>query len=190
VKRILAYSSVAQIGYMILGISFGSATGLTAATLHMFNHALMKGALFMAVGSMVYRIGSSRIEDLAGVGRRMPLTTAAFVAGGLSIIGIPLTVGFISKWYLVLGAIERGWWPVAGLVLATSLLAVVYIWRVVEVAYFRPAPEGRGTVGEAPLLLLIPTWVLILANFYFGIDATLTSEVARQAAESLLGGGS
>jgi multicomponent Na+:H+ antiporter subunit D len=190
VKRLLAYSSVAQIGYMILGISFGSVTGLTGATLHMFNHALMKGALFMALGSMVYRLESSRLEDLAGIGRRMPLTTAAFVLGGFSIIGVPLTVGFISKWYLVLAAIERGWWPVAFLVLVTSLIAVIYIWRVVEVAYFRPAPPGRERVEEAPLLLLVPTWVLVGANLYFGIDASFTAGIARRAAELLLGAGS
>jgi len=189
VKRMLAYSSVAQIGYMILGISFGSVTGLTAATAHMFNHALMKGALFMAVGCLVYRLGSSRLEDLAGAGRRMPLTMAAFTLGGLSIIGVPLTVGFISKWYLVLGALELGWWPVAAVVLVGSLMAVVYIWRVVEVAYFRPSPEGQSDERmEAPLGLLIPTWILVLANLYFGIDASLTSSAASTAAASLLGG--
>lgn len=190
VKRLLAYSSVAQIGYMILGISFGSATGLTGATLHMFNHALMKGALFMAVGCMVYQLGSSRIQELAGMGRRMPFTMAAFTIGGLSLIGVPFTVGFISKWYLVLAAFERGWWPVAGLVVLTSLVAVVYIWRVVEVIYFRPAAPGRVEVREAPLALLIPTWALVLANLYFGIDARLTSKAAIQAAAALLGGGS
>jgi len=189
-KRLLAYSSIAQIGYMILGISFGSSTGLTAAILHMFNHALMKGALFMAVGCLVYRLGSSRIQDLAGMGRRMPFTMAAFTLGGFSIIGIPLTVGFVSKWYLVLAALERGWWPVAFLVLITSLMAVVYIWRIVETAYFQRAPEGSPPLGEAPLLLLIPTWALVLANLYFGINATFTADVAGRAAAFLLGGGS
>lgn len=189
VKRMLAYSSVAQIGYMILGISFGTVTGLTAATLHMFNHALMKGALFMALGCVVYVVGSSRFRDLDGIGRRMPLTMAAFALSGLSIIGVPFTVGFISKWYLVLGALERGWWPVAGVVLLTSLMAVIYIWRVIEVAYFRPVPAGvSGERREAPLGLLIPTWILVLANLWFGIDSGLTTSVASAAAASLLGG--
>ncbi|MFQ5545191.1 MAG: monovalent cation/H+ antiporter subunit D family protein, partial [Acidiferrobacterales bacterium] len=107
-KRMLAYSSVGQIGYMILGISFASVTGLTAGILHLFNHALMKGALFLALGCVVYQLGSARLSDIAGLGRRMPWTFAAIVAGGLSIIGIPLTVGFISKWYLVLAALEDG----------------------------------------------------------------------------------
>ena len=188
VKRMLAYSSVAQIGYMILGIGLVSVTGLTAAISHLFNHALMKGTLFMALGCVSFRIGAVSLDRMAGVGRIMPWTMGAFVIGGLSLIGVPLTAGFVSKWYLILGALERGWWPVALLVPLTSLLAVVYVWRVVEVAYFQPAPEGRAT-GEAPLALLAPTWTLALANLYFGLDTSLNAGVARRAAETLLGVG-
>ena len=188
VKRMLAYSSVAQIGYIILGISFASVTGLTAATLHLFNHALMKGALFLALGCVMYRVGSVHIDALRGLGRRMPWTMAAFTAGGLSLIGVPLTVGFVSKWFLVLGALEQGMWPVAALVLVTSTMAVVYIWRVVEAVYFGDPSARAESATEAPLSLLVPTWALIAANLYFGIDATLTTSVAGQAARTLLGG--
>ncbi len=188
VKRMLAYSSVAQIGYMILGVSLASVTGLTATILHLFNHALMKGALFMAMGCVVLRLGAPTIEHMRGLGRTMPWTMAAFVVGGLSLIGVPLTVGFISKWYLVLAALERGWWPVAAMVLAGSLLAVVYVWRVVEAAYFHEPPADRGPVAEAPAAMLIPTWVLIAANVYFGIDTDLTVGVAGRAAAFLIGG--
>ncbi len=188
VKRLLAYSSLAQIGYMVLGISFASVLGLTAGILHLFNHALMKGALFMAIGCVMYRVGSVRIERMDGLGRAMPWTMAAFVAAGLSIIGVPLTVGFISKWYLVQAALERGMWPVAAVVLAGSLLALMYIWKVVEVAYFRDADPDAG-IREAPLSLLVPTWALVVANYYFGIDARATAGVATRAAEMLLGVG-
>ena len=187
VKRMLAYSSVAQIGDMILGISLASVTGLTGGILHLFNHALIKGSLFMAMGCVMYRVGSVEIDAMRGLGKKMPWTMAAFVAGGLSLIGVPLTVGFISKWYLILGALERGWWPVAALILAASLMAVVYIWRVVEVAYFQEGPGEDSSIVEAPLALLIPTWVLVFANFYFVIDATFTTEVAGAAARSLMG---
>jgi multicomponent Na+:H+ antiporter subunit D len=187
VKRLLAYSSVAQIGYMVLGISFASTLGLTAGILHLFNHALMKGSLFMAMGCVMYRIGSVRLETMSGLGRAMPWTMAAFVAGGLSLIGVPLTVGFVSKWYLVQAALEQGMWPVAAVVLLGSLLAVVYVWKVVEVAYFRRVSPG-GEIREAPLALLVPTWALVLANFWFGIDAGLTVDVATRAATALLGG--
>jgi multicomponent Na+:H+ antiporter subunit D len=187
VKRLLAYSSVAQIGYMVLGISFASVLGVSAGILHLFNHALIKGALFMALGCVMYRVGSVRLDSMAGLGRAMPWTMAAFVVGGLSLIGVPLTVGFVSKWYLVQAALEQGNWPVAAVVLMGSLLAVVYVWKVVEVAYFGEVSPGAG-IREAPLGLLVPTWALVLANLYFGIDASLTAGVATRAAEVLIGG--
>lgn len=188
VKRLLAYSSVAQVGYMILGAAMGNAAGLAGGIIHMFNHALMKGGLFMAMGCVFYVVGSVKLEDMAGLGKRMPLTAAAFVAGGFSLIGVPLTVGFISKWYLVQGAFEAGWWHVALLIMLSSLLAVIYVWRVVEIMYFRSAPVGHGKSEEAPMGLLIPMYVLIGASFWFGIDATFTGDVALRAADSLLGG--
>jgi multicomponent Na+:H+ antiporter subunit D len=171
---------------MVLGISLASVLGVTAGILHLFNHALMKGALFMTMGCVMYSVGSVRVDAFAGLGRKMPWTMAAFVAAGLSIIGVPLTVGFVSKWYLVQAALEQGLWPIAVVVLVGSLMAVMYIWKVVEVAYFHEAPEGRD-IREAPLSLLIPTWVMVAANFYFGIDANLTTGVATRAAEILLG---
>jgi len=186
-KRMLAYSSVAQIGYMVLGISFASLTGLTAGILHLFNHALMKGALFLALGAVFYQLGTVQLTQLRGLGRRMPWTMAAIVIGGLSLIGVPFTVGFISKWYLVLASLKSGWWPVAVLVLLGSLLAMVYIGRLVETAYFHAPPKDDPGVREAPLSLLLPIWTLVLANLYFGIDTSLTVGVARQAAALLLG---
>jgi multicomponent Na+:H+ antiporter subunit D len=186
VKRLLAFSSVAQIGYIVLGISFGSVLGVTAGIIHLFNHALMKGALFMAMGCVMYRIGSVRIEKMAGLGKVMPWTMAAFVGGGLSLIGVPLTVGFVSKWYLVQAALAEGLWMVAAVVMIGSLMALVYVWKVVEVAYFQH-PDPDHEIREAPLSLLVPTWVLVVASFWFGIDAGMTAEVATLAAETLLG---
>jgi len=190
VKRMLAYSSIAQIGFMVLGISFATTTGVGAAILHLFNHAIMKAALFLALGCVFYRLGSVNITDMRGLGREMPWTMTAFVIGGLSLVGVPLTVGFISKWYLVLGALEQGWWPVAAAVLLASLLTLVYIWRVVDAAWLRaPAAQRQQTVTEAPPGMLLPLWALILANLYFGVDTSLSAGVAMQAADWLLGGG-
>ncbi len=187
IKRMLAYSSIAQIGYMILGVSLASVTGLTAGILHLFNHALMKGGLFLAVGSVVYSTGAVNLDNFRGLGKSMPWTMAAIVTGGLSLIGVPLTVGFISKWYLVLAALEQGMWPVVAVVLFGSLLAIVYIWRIVETAWFQQADTNTATIREAPLQLLIPTWVLIGASVYFGINTDLTVGVATAAAKVLLG---
>jgi multicomponent Na+:H+ antiporter subunit D len=187
-KRMLAYSSVAQIGYIILGFSFASATGVTATLLHMLNHGLMKGALFLSMAAVMYRIGSTNLSQMAGLASRMPLTMAAFVIGGLSLIGVPLTVGFVSKWYLVSAALENGWWPVAALILLGSLLSVVYIWRAVEVLYFKPVNANTPDVKEAPASILIPMWILVIANLYFGIDTSLTVGVAEMAAADMFRG--
>jgi len=188
VKQLFAYSSIAQIGYMIVGFSVSSVAGLTATLLHLFNHALMKSALFLALGAVMYRIGSTQLSQFQGLGRQMPLTMAAIVVGGLSLIGVPLTVGFVSKWYLVVAMIENGWWPVAVLILLGSLLAVVYVWRIVEVAYFKPALASTKTIKEAPLAFLIPVWVLVIANIYFGIDTRFSVEVAHAASMNLFQG--
>jgi len=187
IKRMLAYSSVAQIGYIVLGLAMGTVAGLTAALLHMFNHGLMKGALFMALGAVAYRFGGTGIENMRGLARTMPLTFWAFVIGGLSLIGVPLTVGFISKWYLIVAAVELGWWPIVVVILAGSMLAVVYIGRVIEAGVFQaPADPTRR---EAPWGLLIPLWILVIANVWLGIDTRLTVDIAEAAAAQLMAGG-
>jgi multicomponent Na+:H+ antiporter subunit D len=188
VKRLLAYSSLSQIGYMILGLSLANVNGLAGGIVHIFNHAMMKGALFMAMGCIFYRVGSVQIDALAGLGRRMPFTMAGVVVGGLSLVGAPLTVGFVSKWYLIQGALDRGLWPVALVILVSGLLALVYVWRIVEAAYFRPSPDGASEIQEAPLSMLIPLGVLSVTCIVFGIDATATMDVAFAAARALIGG--
>jgi multicomponent Na+:H+ antiporter subunit D len=187
IKRMLAYSSVAQIGYMVLGLSLVSVSGLTGGLVHLFNHALMKCALFLVMAAVFLRTGSVRLEAMAGLGRRMPLTMAAFVVAGLSMIGVPLTVGFVSKWFLVVGALEAGLWPVAVLILLSSLLALVYIWRVVEVAYFQQPPDDAEEIEEAPVSMLVPIWILAGATLFFGIFTTLSAGTAAAAARQLLG---
>ncbi|MDX5361819.1 MAG: monovalent cation/H+ antiporter subunit D family protein [Alphaproteobacteria bacterium] len=188
-KRMLAYSSVAQLGYIVLGLSLSltSESGLTASLLHLFNHALMKGAAFLAVGAIFYRLGTVNLAGIAGLGRRMPWTFGVFIVAGLALIGVPGTAGFVSKWYLVGAAIEAGLWPIAALIVMSSLLAVLYIWRTIEAAFFRPLPEDAEDVREAPLSLLLPGIVLAAACIVFGIHAAPIVEVAQTAAEALLG---
>jgi multicomponent Na+:H+ antiporter subunit D len=189
VKRMFAYSSVAQIGYMLLGIGLASATGVGAAILHIFNHALMKGALFLALGAVAYRIGAVTLGDFAGLGKRMPWTMAAIAIGGLSLIGVPPTAGFVSKWYLVLGTLEQGLWPIAVLILIGSLLALVYVWRLIEAAYFGAVAADAPEVREAPASMLVPIWILVAANIYFGINTDISVGAAMQAATMLMGNG-
>ena len=188
VKRMLAYSSVAQIGYIMLGIALVSHTGLTGGISHLFNHALIKGCLFLAVGCMVYSTGITRIDQMAGIGRTMPLTMGAFVLAGLGLIGVPGTAGFVSKWFLIAGAAEQGlWWLIAVIVFA-SLLAVIYVGRIVEVAWFREPVTAAVAPRNPPPEMLIVTWALALATVYFGFDTNISAGVAGDAASILLAG--
>ncbi|MEM8698574.1 MAG: monovalent cation/H+ antiporter subunit D family protein [Pseudomonadota bacterium] len=188
VKRMLAYSSVSQVGYMILGISLISQTGLTGGIAHMFNHALIKGCLFLAIGCVVFSTGIRRIEQMQGLGRTMPLTMGAFVIAGLALIGVPGTAGFVSKWFLIQGAAEQGMWWLIAVTVISSLLAVFYIGRVVEVAYFRAPPLGADTPRAVPVEMVAVTWVFVLAILYFGLQTEISAGVPALAAEALLAG--
>jgi multicomponent Na+:H+ antiporter subunit D len=186
-KRLLAYSSVAQIGYITLGIGLATADGLTAAVVHLFNHGITKGALFMLAGGIALRAGGVGFERLSGLGRTMPVTCLGVTLAGLSLIGVPGTAGFISKWYLVLGAIEAGHLWLAAFVVLTSLIAVAYVWRFVEAAYLaEPAPGAAA--AEAPWPMLAAGWAMVAACVWFGFDTSFTVEGARRAAELMLGG--
>ena len=186
-KRMLAYSSIAQIGYILVGISLLSTTGLGGAIVHLFNHGITKAALFMGVGALVLRTGSSFYVKIEGMGKVMPFTSFAIVIAGLSLIGVPGTAGFISKWMLVQAAIEQGWWPIALAIVASSLLAVIYVWRVVEVLYMKQPADGY-TTKDAPLSMLAPLWIMALATIWFGFDTDLALTAARSAADGFLHG--
>ncbi|MCC7413694.1 MAG: monovalent cation/H+ antiporter subunit D family protein [Gammaproteobacteria bacterium] len=187
-KRMLAYSSIAQVGYIALGASLVSVSGLEAGVLHMFNHALAKGTLFLTVACLAMRFNRLRLEDLSGAARQMPWTMAAFVVAGLSLIGVPGTAGFISKWKLIVAALAEGSLGIAlvAVILVGSLLAVVYIWRVVEVVYFGDPAESSESIREAPVPMLVVTWTAVLANLYFGIYPSLPLTLAGQASTALL----
>jgi multicomponent Na+:H+ antiporter subunit D len=187
VKRMLAYSSVSQIGYITLGIGMANKAGLTGAIVHLVNHAMMKGALFLALGAVVFRIDSVKIDDLAGIGRRMPWTMTAFTIAGFGLVGTPGTVGFISKWYLVIGALDRSGWLLVFLIVASSLLSLVYVGRVTEVIWFRDTCPAAARASDPPPSMLVPTIILGAAVVYFGIDTTWTAGIAERAAVLMLG---
>ncbi len=188
IKRLLAYSSIGQIGYMLLGISIANEAGLTAGIVHMFNHALIKGGLFMAVACFALRLGSNRLDDYRGAGQTMPWTSLAWVIGGLGLIGVPLTAGFVSKWLLLTAAADTHNWTMAVLMLVSSLLAIVYVWRVVETLYFGEPSAAARQATEAPPLMLAATWTVILATLVFGVWTQYSVGLAAAAAAELLGG--
>jgi multicomponent Na+:H+ antiporter subunit D len=187
VKRLFAYSSVAQIGYITLGIGVDNQASLTGSIVHLLNHGVTKGAIFVLLGGIALRSAASSltVSSLAGLGRRMPLTAFGLVIAGLSLIGIPGTAGFITKWYLIVGAIDRGLWWLVAAILASSLIAAVYVWRVVEVAYLRPAPDG-APAREAPLGMLSAALAMVALCVYFGFDTSFSVGGAQDAAALLL----
>jgi multicomponent Na+:H+ antiporter subunit D len=190
VKRMLAWSSIGQLGYVLLGASMLSAAGLAAGIIHLFNHALIKATLFFAIACLGTRLARLELRDLSGIARQMPWTMAAFVAAGISLIGVPGTAGFISKWHLVSAALETGTPGIllVAAILTSSLLAVVYIGRVVEQGYFSaPVDAGARAHREAPIWMLLVTWLGVGGNVYFGVQPGVPLALARSAATTLLG---
>jgi multicomponent Na+:H+ antiporter subunit D len=155
----------------------------------LFNHGITKGALFLLAGGVSLRCGGTSFAAIAGLGQRMPLTSFGIVIAGLSLIGVPATAGFTTKWYLVVGALERGYWWLAALIVVSSLIAVAYVWRFVEAAYLQaPGPEAPRQ-GEMPLSMLLPAWLMVGACIYFGIWTSFNIGFAGSAAELLLHSG-
>ena len=187
-KRLLATSSVAQIGYIILGASFVTQAGLTASAAHLFNHALAKGGLFLAVACLACNYRDLRLDQLAGAAKTMPFTAAAMVVCGFSLIGVPGTAGFISKWLLISAALQQGAgaWLLVVVILVSSLMALAYVWRVVETLYFKPAVVAADSPGEAPVSLLLVTGLVALANIVFGLFPQFPLSLSSGAAELLL----
>jgi multicomponent Na+:H+ antiporter subunit D len=173
IRRMLAYSSIGQMGYITLGVSLGTPDALTGALLHVLTHAVMKGCLFLIAGGVHWHLGVSQIAAFAGMSRRLPFTMAGFVVAALSMVGLPPTAGFFSKWYLISGAIAAHAWVFVGALLLSSLLTAVYFFRVIELSYFGqpdatdtvPHPAARWHDLPAPMLtpiVLLAAGVLLL----------------------------
>jgi len=175
IKRRLAYSSIAQIGYIILGISLLSERAFVGAVYHIFTHAFMKGCLFLIAGAIIVRTGERRISRLGGLGLKMPLSMIAFTLCSLSMVGIPPFNGFISKWQLCLGALDIGEPFYVFLLIVSSLLNAAYYFPIVISAFFA-APKGDSAAlreklkgPEASLTMLIPIMILAIGCFAFAI---------------------
>jgi multicomponent Na+:H+ antiporter subunit D len=196
-KRMLAYSSVAQVGYIALGLGLASPLGLIGAVLHALNHACMKACLFLVAGNLRLRLGHSLVPRLVDNLRvRMPWTAAAFATAAISMVGLPPLAGFFSKWYLVLGSIEQSNWIFVAVLVISSLLNAVYFFRVLERIYLKPLAEpdqADVTVAdyarEAPASMLIPTLVLAVGLLVLGLaNAWIVTRVITPMIPGQLGG--
>ena len=187
-KRMFAWSSVAQISYIVMAIGLGTTAGIAAALLHLFNHSIIKAAIFMAVGILISRTGTARIKHLGSVAHKHRVACYTMLFGGLGLIGLPGTVGFVSKWVLVTAAVDKGWWWLAFPVLAGSLASCAYVWRIVETLWAKPADidlvQPASPIHFVEWLPLVAMTALAL---WFGLNASFTMKLANLAATALAG---
>jgi len=171
-KRMLAYSSISNVGYIMLGVGLSTQSkfGLAPAIMHILNHAIMKGCMFMTACAFIYRLGLWNINSFKGLGRRIPLTSFAFLLSALSMIGLPPSVGFITKWYLMLAVLDAGKYVFAFVILVSTLLMIIYFWRVIEIMYIRHDDIDQNIlVQDAPPSMLVPEVILALLCFVLGV---------------------
>jgi len=188
IKMMLAYSTISNIGYIVMGLGLASQYGMIGATVHIFNHALIKATLFLGAGAIIYRTGYRNLTDLRGVGRSMPFTTAAISVGAISIVGMPPTAGFLCKWYIALGAVQAGH-PVFGVALVFGALFIfVYYIRMVNSFYFQqPVHPEILEVKEAPLSMLVPILILAALCLVMGLLGRIPLSFIEPAVTRLLG---
>lgn len=151
VKRMLAYSSVSQFGLVVLAYGLMNDTALVGALVHLIGHAIMKGGLFLAVGTIAAGVGARTVEEYAGLAKRMPFAAGSLAVLGLALVGVPPSIGFLGKWFIAVGAVEAGAWPVAVVIFLSTVLTLGYIARLLEKMYFtQPATKGAYT-PEGPI---------------------------------------
>jgi multicomponent Na+:H+ antiporter subunit D len=186
VKAMLAHSTVAQLGYIAVGVGLATPLALVGALLHVVSHAAMKGCLFFAAGAAIDRAGAKKIAGYAGLGARMPWTMAGFTVAAISMVGLPPTAGFFSKWYLVLGAGEAGRWVIAAAIGAASLLTLVYVLRMLELVWFGERDAQAAPVAEASFTARLPVLVLAAVVLVVGLgNAVLVDHVLEPVARAL-----
>jgi len=177
-KKMLAYSSVSQIGYIIMGLSLANPFGFIGAILHVLNHALMKALLFLVSGSMRLKEGHSLITKFDNSYRKKyPWTMAAFTTAAISMVGLPPLAGFFSKWYLALGTIENSSWMLLAVILISSLLNAVYFFRILEKVYLRNPEVDQTSAAESPAVqkdevgfsMMMPMGIMALGLLIVGI---------------------
>ena len=186
IKNLLAYSSIAQIGYITLAFSMNDQSGITAGFIHIFNHALIKGGLFMAIGYFAFSSQDRvTLSSINGYGQKYPITSFALLICGVSLIGIPLTNGFVSKLYLFQALYYNHMFITIALVAISSALAVIYFWKIVESLWF--SSIKTEVVSEDPAIY-IPLWIVAISIIIFGVFSAPIVELANMASINLFGG--
>lgn len=188
-KRLLAYSTIAQLGYLGIGIGLASQLALVAALFQVLSHAVMKSCMFFIAGGIIDRTGLKEISRMAGLGRRMPITAAALTVAGVAMVGLPPTAGFFAKWYLLLASLDAGQGLLAAVIAASSLLTLWYVLRIIQIIWSDPTEVDPALDGatEAGPGITVPVSVLAVGILVLGVlNALLVDEVLRPIAELVL----
>lgn len=179
-KLRLAYSTVSQLSYIVLAVALLTPSGITSSIMHITIHAFGKITLFFVAGAIYVATHKKYISQMDGIGKRMPFTMAAFTVGALSMIAVPPVGGFVSKWYLTLGAVEAHMLPILVVIVASTLLNAAYFLPIIYAAFFKNQPEDEAQgVQEAPPMVVVPlvlTAVGALALFFW---PTLLLDLAK-----------
>ena len=184
-KARLAYSTIAQLSYIILGAMLATTAGAIGGAMHIASHAFGKITLFFVAGAIYTTAHKKLVSELDGIGKRMPLTMAAFTIGALSMIGLPPAAGFISKWYLLLGALDTAQWLAVIALILSTLLNAAYFIPIIYAAYFKPeeASDKHSEHGEAALPILIPLLITAAMTVFIFFNHELPLALAKQMLE-------
>lgn len=187
-KRRLAYSTIAHLSYIVLGLSLLSATAWNGALLHLANHAVLKITLFFCAGAIYVATGVDKVSDMDGIGYKMPVTMGAFGIAALGLAGLPPVGGFVSKWFLGAGAIDAGQPLLAAVVVGSGLLTAAYLLPIVHRAFFRRSPAFPER-GEASLAMVVPISITAAAGLLLGLgDVFSLGELSSAVARAVTGG--
>ncbi len=192
-KRLLAYSTINQLGIVLIGLGIGTELGLTGALFHVLNHAIMKSTLFFCAGIMITETGTREVKGLSGFSRQQPAITFSFVIASLGMIGIPPINGFVSKWMICLAAVEAGYVVLVVIILISSAIAAAYYFRVIQVLFSSPlkpnsmpAHEGGRVISGGNLFRFWPIYILAAGCLLLGLVPTLGISLVKPAVSLLL----
>ncbi|MCS7117895.1 MAG: hypothetical protein NZ957_03815 [Thaumarchaeota archaeon] len=169
IKRLLAFSSIANIGYIAFGMSIGNELGAVGALLHLLNHAVAKALLFLAAGSFIHTFHTRNLDELAGAGKLMPLSGVTYTVGALSLAGMPGLNAFVSEYVIIAAAFQSPFWPFAIVMIVNVLIGAMYHMRVVQTLFLKSPSNGRTAVREAAFPMLLALIALTAAAIIIGI---------------------
>jgi Formate hydrogenlyase subunit 3/Multisubunit Na+/H+ antiporter, MnhD subunit len=186
IKRLLAFSSVANIGYIVFGISLGNQLGLVGSVLHVLNHAVAKALLFLSAGSFIHTFHTRSLEELSGAGKHLPVTGITYTVGALSLAGVPGLNAFVSEYIVIAGALASPFWPFAVVMVLNVLIGAMYHLRVIQTIFLKPPQRANPEAAKEPgFSMLLPMVLLAVAAIVIGIYPSPFLAAAEAALRSI-----